>query len=238
LQKIFTLKGINMKRSFIFTSSIFLILLFIVQVSQAQGVKSLKTRGPMFITSASFFQAVTRIPYNVDPMAENEPQNGKNANISTISISQFFGFQFNPYLALGVGVGFDYWTTNNAFVPLYVDFRVNMTSGKIAPHWYINAGYATRWFTDSKPYRVSTGQGLIYGIHGYTNGLVGETGFGLKASVSRSAAIIISLSGKVQESSLRYYVGPDLPQGVKPLITNKNAHGLYLSVGLKASVVF
>jgi hypothetical protein len=78
----------------------------------------------------------------------------------------------------------------------------------------------------------------MYGIHGYTSGLMGETGIGIKASVNWASSILITVAGKVQESSLRYYSGPDPSQGLKPLLVNTNSHGLYISVGLKASIVF
>lgn len=227
-----------MKRIFILIGSIFLLNALSTPNACAQSLKVLKTRGPMYITSVSFFQGLTRIPYNMEPGTENAVHNGKKVNFSDLGVSQFLGFQFNPNLALGMGVGFEYWTTKNGFVPIYVDFRVNMIDRRLAPHWYINVGYAAHWAIDSRPYQVSTGTGKMYGIHGYTSGLMGETGIGIKASVSWASSILITVAGKVQESSLRYYAGPELSQGLKPLLVYTNSHGLYISLGLKASLVF
>jgi len=228
-----------MKQFLTLISSIFVMVVLVAQVSSAQSLKVLKTRGPMFITSASFFQSLARLPYNIAPGTEYAIYNGKKANISNVAVSQFFGFQFNPYLALGAGVGFEFWTNNKSgFVPLYVDFRVNMTDERISPHWYLNAGYAPRWHIDNRPYNASTGTGKMYLIHGYTSGWMGETGIGLKANVSRTSAILVTVSGKVQESSLRYHSGVEPTQGLKPLLVNTNSHGVYLSVGMKASFVF
>jgi len=227
-----------MRRIFILMSGIFLMLILAGQASYAQNIKVLKTRGPMYITSVAFFQGLTRIPYNVEPGMENAVQNGKQINFSNVTISQFLGFQFNPHLALGAGINFEYWTTKTGFVPLYVDFRVNMTDKKIAPHWYINTGYAVRWNIDSKPYTVKTGTGLMYGLHGYTSGWMGETGIGIKASVGWASAILITLAAKAQESSLGYYAGETLSPGTKPLLVNTPSHSVYISMGLKASIVF
>jgi hypothetical protein len=192
----------------------------------------------MFITSAAFFQSMTRLPLNIQPGEEHADFNGTKVSSSILEISQFFGFQFNPYLALGVGVNFEYWTVKTAFLPLYVDLRGNMTADKIAPHWYVNLGYAPRWSVDSRPYMVKTGQGSIYGIHGYTGGWMSEAGIGVKANISKSSAFVLTVSAKVQESTFRYYTGPVLMQGVKPLIVNTNSHCLYISAGIKAGVVF
>jgi len=229
-----------MKQVLTLIGGVLFVVVLTAQPSYAQTNRVLKTRGPMFITSAAFFQSLTRLPNNIEVGEEHAAHNGKKVNFSNMTISQFFGFQFNPYLALGVGVNFEYWTTKNGngFVPLYIDLRGNITEEKIAPHWYVNAGYATHWSIDSRPYLVKTGQGTIYGIHGYTSGWMGEVGIGMKASIGWASALLLTISGKVQESSLRYYSGPDLMQGVKPLIVNTNSHGLYISAGLKASIVF
>ena len=192
----------------------------------------------MFITSASFFQGLSRFPYNIVPEEEGQIKNSKKANISIINVSQFMGFQFSPHFALGLGLGFEYWTVKNAFVPIYADLRFNLTKGKIAPHLYLNMGYAVRWYIDSKPYTATTGNSNEYIIHGHTSGVFGELGFGVKASVGYSSAIVITASGKVQESAMRYYEGPALSQGMKPLIVNTNSSGLYLFFGIKVGFVF
>jgi hypothetical protein len=228
-----------MKQVLTLIGSMFVMVVFAAQVSFAQSTKVLKTRGPMFITSAAFFQSITRIPYNVEPGAEYAVHNGRKVGFSNMSVSQFFGFQFNPYLALGVGVNFEYWTVKSAFLPIYVDFRGNMTDGKLAPHWYVNAGYAPCWHIDSRPYVVSAGTGKMFGKHGYTPGWMGEVGIGLKASISWASALLFTFSGKVQESSLRYYSGnSEPPPAVKPMLINTNSHSMYISAGVKASLVF
>jgi hypothetical protein len=227
-----------MKHVLISIGSILAAVVLTTQIACAQNTKVLKTRGPMYITSAAFFQSVSRLPFNVQPGEENAVHNGKKANFSNLTLSQFFGFQFNPYLALGVGVNFEYWTIKTGFVPLYADLRVNMTDKRIAPQAYLNVGYSTCWHMDSRPRMVSTGTGKMFGLHGYTSGPMAELGIGVKASVNWATAILISLAGKVQESSLRYYSGPEPVQGMKPLLVNTNSHCLYFSIGLKASLVF
>ena len=204
----------------------------------AQGLRTIRDRGPLFISSLSFQQSVARIPYNVQPGEEYATYNMKKVNIPVFALSQFFGYQFNPYIALGLGLNFEYWTLNNAFVPIYVDVRFNMTDGKIAPHAYIDLGYAIRWNIDSKPYKASFNNSSDYIIHGYTSGVMGEIGFGLKASVGYKSAVIITAFGKVQESALRYYSGDAPGQNMKPLLVNTNANSLYIFVGLKAGFMF
>ena len=230
-----------MKQVLISIGSIIATVVFTTQTSCAQVNREIKTQGPMYITSAAFFQSMVRLPEDVKVGEENVDYNGKKVTFSSVAISQFFGYQFSPYLALGVGVGFDFWTTGkkgNGFVPLYVDFRVNMTDKKIAPHWYINAGFAPRFPINGVPQEISTGTGKMYGIHGYTSGWLGETGFGVKLSISKSAALVIAAAGKAQASALRYYSGIEQPLLLKPLVLNTNSHSIYIFAGLKASIIF
>ena len=230
-----------MRNRLIFGCFLVLLLFVATPFSSAQSVKTIQSRGPMFITSLSFHQGITRIPWEVKPGEEEHVNNLREINISLINASQFMGFQFSPYFALGLGLGFEYWTVfnSNAFVPVYADLRFNMTSGKIAPHAYVNLGYGTRWYFDSKPYKATTGNNYDYVIHGATSGVMGEIGFGVKANVGHSTAIVITASGKVQDSSLRYYGGAAPPsQSMKPLLVDKYSNCIYIFAGLKVGVIF
>ena len=235
----YSLDFIDMKNRLFFCCSLVLMLFIVTPCAFSQGVTTIQSRGPMFITSLSFQQGITRIPYNVLPNEEGLIKNFKTTTkISLMSVSQFMGFQFSPYFALGLGVGFDYWTVNNAFVPIYADLRFNMTSGKIAPHAYINLGYGNRWHIDSKPYKATSGNSNNYIIHATTSGIMGEIGLGIKANVGYSTAIVITAFCKAQDSALRYYEGTSLSQSMTPLIVNKDSRGVYLFAGLKVGVMF
>ena len=220
---------------------VFFVLLFSFgsfSLSAQGGLRTIRDRGPMFISSLSFQQGITRVPYKVQAGEENATHNMKNVSIPAFAFSQFAGYQFSPYVALGLGLNFEYWTLKNAFVPIYADVRFNMTDGKIAPHAYINLGYAICWHIDSKPYKATSNNSSDYIIHGYTSGIMGEIGFGLKASVGYKSAVIITAFGKVQESALRYYSGDSPGQNMKSLLVNTNANSLYVFIGLKVGFMF
>jgi hypothetical protein len=223
-----------------FPASFLLLLLLVMSSVSAQQHRTMQTSGPMFITSLSFQQGISRVPYNVVEGEEGQIKNYKKANnLSLINVSQFMGFQLSPYFALGLGLGFEYWTVKNAFVPIYADLRFNMMERKISPHAYLNIGYANRWHIDSKPYKVTTGNTNEYVIQGATSGIMGELGLGVKASVGYSSAIAITASMKVQESAFRYYAGnTPLSQSMKPLLVDTDSDGLYLFLGIKVGFIF
>ena len=62
---------------------------------------------------------------------------------NNIGLSTSHGYQFNPYIYLGAGVGlsyyFDYETT---FVPIFLDFKANLKEGKITPFAGVKLGYS------------------------------------------------------------------------------------------------
>lgn len=52
------------------------------------------------------------------------------------------GYQFNPYVSIGVGSGLRYYFNNsNALVPLIFDLKINFIDRKVSPYFSISAGY-------------------------------------------------------------------------------------------------
>lgn len=161
-------------------------------------------------------------------------------NLSIAGVSQVVGYQFSPAIIAGIGVGFEYWTScRNAFVPIYADLRVNIGTSPIAPQWYLNVGYANRWYIDSKPYiSDKLGNSKTYLIHGDRSGIMAETGIGVKAQVSKNVAIVLAGSFKMQESSVKFYEGDEELTNMKPLLVNTSEHNWYTFAGIKASIIF
>ena len=52
------------------------------------------------------------------------------------------GYQFNRNLSLGIGGGLDYYTDYQTSVPVFLDFRITPTSGKIVPVFALAGGYS------------------------------------------------------------------------------------------------
>lgn len=56
------------------------------------------------------------------------------------------GFQFNPYIFLGGGVGVHYCTFDHfnleVAVPIFANFRANFSSGKVSPYFDAKLGYS------------------------------------------------------------------------------------------------
>ena len=213
-------------------------LFFIPSSIQAQRTPpNTKYWGPTFITSPVFLQGIGNI--HITNEESGVVRDFKNS-ISIAGISQFIGYQFNPYIIAGIGAGFEYWSScKNAFVPIYADLRVNIGTSPIAPQWYINLGYANRWYMDSKPY-ISDKQGnsQTYIIHGDKSGLMAETGIGVKAQVSKDVNIVLSGVFKIQESSIKFYRGDEELTNMKPLFVNTSEHNWYKFVGIKAGIIF
>ncbi len=206
-----------------------------------QRVGDIKERGPLFITSLSFSQGIARIPYTVEEGENAESVDKLGKGISNIAINQFMGYQFNPFVALGLGINFEYWTVKNGFVPIYIDLRINMMRTRIAPHMYVNLGYANRWFFDSKPYKAANGNASDYIIHGAKSGLMGELGLGMKFTFAYASDLNVTIFSKFQESTYRYYSSEDgskPAQNVRPILVNTDRPSMYIFIGIKAGISF
>ena len=59
------------------------------------------------------------------------------------SITTSHGYQFNPHLFLGAGIGLDYHAAGGRlFMPLFADVRANFLNRDITPFWGVKIGYA------------------------------------------------------------------------------------------------
>ncbi|MBO4282214.1 MAG: hypothetical protein J5873_03365 [Bacteroidales bacterium] len=228
-----------MKRSLVFVSLLAAFAFFFrITPTQAQRIPpTTKNWGPTFITNPVFLQGFGNI--HITNKESGIARDFKNS-ISVAGVSQTVGYQFSPAIIAGVGVGFEYWTScRNAFVPIYADLRVNIGDAPIAPQWYLNVGYANRWYIDSKPYvSDKLGNSKTYVIHGDKSGLMAETGIGVKAQVSQEVAIVLSGIFKMQESSVKFYEGDEELTNMKPLLVNTSEHNWYTFAGIKASIIF
>lgn len=67
--------------------------------------------------------------------------NGFRGNESHPVINVVSGYQFNQYLGVGLGSGYQHFSRIN-IVPIYASLRGDLLSNQIAPFYYFNLGYA------------------------------------------------------------------------------------------------
>ncbi|HOF15498.1 MAG TPA: hypothetical protein PLF32_02680 [Bacteroidales bacterium] len=213
---------------------IVLILLFVfTSNSQAQTSHERKDWGPTFITSASFVNGIHKV-------TSHGGINNIANKIPTVGISQFMGYQFSHYFMVGLGVSFDYWTKpRNAFIPIYLDLRINMMNHDFSPHWYVNVGYGSRWNIDSKAQSAHGINTEKYVLHGAKPGIMLESGLGVKANASYSNAIILTFTMKAQESAVKYWDSSTGSGGTQEkYFPNTYENNWYLFIGVKAGITF
>lgn len=145
-----------------------------------------------------------------------------------VDVHQVLAYQFNPYFTLGLGVGVDVWRYT-AFIPLYAHMNVNFINKPVTPHFYLNAGYAFKWYVSEKPEKGTKV------IHGNRPGLQGETGIGVKIKMKENLAFYLLAHYKLQQSVIRFSDETNTAPG---LTTNKSENMLYHFVGLKVAVSY
>ncbi len=212
-----------------------ILILFFVFVTnlQAQLSHDRKDFGPTFITSPSFLNGIHIV-------TSHQGSNNINNKTPVVGISQFVGYQFSHYFMMGLGVNFDYWTKpRNAFIPIYLDLRVNMIAYDFSPHWYANIGYGSRWNIDSKAQAAHGINTDKYVVLGAKPGIMLESGLGIKANASYSNSIILTFTVKAQESAIKYWDPTSSSGGTQDkYIPNTYENNWFLFIGVKAGVVF
>lgn len=203
---------------------IFVVSLFCVFSSmstlKAQPIDNFKERGVIYISTFSFANGFNEISY---------AENSSIINLTTaISVHQIVGYQFNPYLSIGMGLGFEKWK-RTSFIPLYANIRANIFSGRYSPFVNVDFGYSSKWYESPIP----DPKNLV--IDGATEGLYFSGGIGLKVMFSNSAAGIISFEYKLQESSLKWSDEFNL---YKTLTTNQEDRVIYQFIGVRAGILF
>lgn len=94
------------------------------------------------------------------------------------------GYQINPYLYFGVGLGLHYYTEyKNLNVPVFANFRANMIQGKISPFLDAKVGYS----------------------FGDVDGFYFNPSLGCRIAIGNNAGINLSLGYVLQCADIFYY---------------------------------
>lgn len=115
-----------------------------------------------------------------------DSKEGVSFGIQTIN-----GYQFNPNLNAGFGIGIDRYETYTTF-PMFIDFRINFLSSSVSPFFEAAGGYS--FFAPDGPYN-------------FRGGLLLNPSIGVKLFVSSKTALNFSIGYKRQENTYRFSSG-------------------------------
>lgn len=148
-----------------------------------------------------------------------------------INVNQLIAYQFNPKFFMGVTLGMDIWP-RTAFIPIGLNLSTNFIRYRVSPHWYLNAGYAFKWYMASKP-ETSTKV-----IHGDNPGPFIESGLGIKIEISKKVSMYIMAQYKMQHSSIKYSVEEPNEPDNSEYFTNRESNHHYHFAGVKIGVLY
>ena len=77
-----------------------------------------------------------------------------DSDLSTIEFNTTHGYQFNPFIFLGAGLGFQFYTSFEEVeigLPIFTSFRANFSKGKVVPFGEIKLGYTYMLTQDAEP---------------------------------------------------------------------------------------
>lgn len=111
-------------------------------------------------------------------------------NLTRLEVNTSHGYQFNPYLFVGGGLGMHYYfDASEALIPIFADCRVNVLPGRISPYIDFKLGYS-----------VGVSDGL------YGAGLFLAPGIGARFELAdRTHAIRAGLGFSMQQATALHY---------------------------------
>ena len=132
---------------------------------------------------------------------------------------------------MGIGTGIDFWN-RTAFVPLYLNFSVNMMQTKVAPMAFINLGWGFKWYISSRPDIVNRV------IHGSNWGPMGEGGLGIRIQLTDKVRLMLAGTYKVQYSKIRYTIPVENETDYSADFANSIQPAIYHFAGFKVGVIY
>ena len=154
----------------------------------------------------------------------------RNKNFN-IQVHQLFAYQFNNFFYMGIGTGIDFWN-RTAFVPMYLNFSVNMMQTKVAPMAFVNLGWGFKWYISSRPDIVNRV------IHGSNWGPMGEGGIGVRIQLTDKLALALAGTYKVQYSKIRYTIPVENETDYSADFANSIQPAIYHFAGFKLGFIY
>ncbi len=216
------------------------LLLASAPAAQAQRNKIQQQSKFIFMSSLSYAGGVGDIrlaSYDchdliLPPKLEDEDllKTVRNKNFN-IQVHQLFAYQFNNFFYMGIGTGIDFWN-RTAFVPLYLNFSVNMMQTKVAPMAFINLGWGFKWYISSRPDIVNRV------IHGSNWGPMGEGGLVIRIQLTDKVGLMLAGTYKVQYSKIRYTIPVENETDYSADFANSIQPAIYHFAGFKVGVIY
>ena len=197
---------------------------FLVNEMQAQDMMNTKHYRShfAFMSSLGFNAGVGKITYESHTM---------NNTIPLFNARQLFLYQFNPHISAGVELGVDIWK-KTAFIPLALHFSVDFMDYRVTPHWYVNAGYAFKWYVSSQPEKMTRV------IHGAKSGWHVNTGLGFKLYLKERLSLVLAADYKMQYTTIQYSVVKPNEVDYSLITTNRTKNVFYHFIGVRVGLLY
>jgi hypothetical protein len=119
----------------------------------------------------------------------------ENADMPRFSINVINGYQFNPYFALGLGVGADISNANIYDVPVTMDMRIYTGRKKAAPFFAFGLGYNMT---------IQSNYSSFYNEDNHVSGIIFNPSFGTRIAINKKAALSFGFGYKLLALHYKY----------------------------------
>ncbi len=134
-----------------------------------------------------------------------EKENQSSSPIYAPSINLTVGYQINPRISLGIGTGYDGYSTNGNFqtppiIPLYLDLTGDIFNNAITPYYKLSAGYG--FASPTKDQKLNSNIS-------YKGGLLIHPSVGLKFYTRRNLAWFFDFGYRFQRYNRAFISNPN-----------------------------
>ncbi len=120
-------------------------------------------------------------------------------NLAMASISIINGYQFNPFVALGLGIGADISAVNIYNMPVFADLRINFLKTRVTPFAAVDLGYNAQFVkTDPYSYYASSPSAVV------SHGMVFNPSLGIKVGISKKIGASLAVGYKMLGTNSTY----------------------------------
>jgi hypothetical protein len=162
--------------------------------------------------------------------------------LSGYSINFINGYQFNPHLLLGLGVGLDVYkgleevnldfanSTTDYFLPIYVDFRYHVSKSRATFFMFMNMGYSVYLDGDGRVPVINNSTSYYSYEIPDDGGTFFCPGIGCKVFLNKKVGVLLDFGFKIQSYGATVYSNTYNPYSGGPAYSATQSHEMKSSV--------
>lgn len=144
-------------------------------------------------------------------------------------ISVESGFRVNNHFAVGLGLNYDNYDIIST-VPFFVEVKGYLHDKKVAPYYFVGAGYGVSWLNESMDDFLISNEKI-------RGGLFGHTGLGYQVK-GKGLSYAFKIGYKLQKTRISYQYNTEPWRSSSPMLSDVQEKRMFRRLFFSVSVIF